>query len=83
MRAAQFPCCSLLVDSCSVRVVRVFIVIVVADNVTAVLRQVGLVSVLLGMVHIVACLWLHIGRAGLVAVDANGNPAPEGWMVGV
>ena len=28
----------------------------------------------------VGCLWLHIGRSGILKVDADGNPAPEGWM---
>lgn len=49
----------------------------------AVLRQVGLVCVLLGVCHLVGCMWLHIGRAGMMKLDADGNPAPEGWMTGV
>ena len=53
-----------------------------ADAVPTVIRQVGLVCVLLGVCHIVGCMWLHVGRAGIAKLDAEGNPAPEGWMTG-
>ena len=44
------------------------------------LRQLGLVCILLAVVHIVGCMWLHVGRSGLQALDADGQPAPEGWL---
>ena len=44
------------------------------------LRQLGLVCILLGVVHMVGCMWLHVGRSGLMALDADGLPAPEGWL---
>lgn len=40
------------------------------------LRMVGLVLVMLGIGHVIACLWLYIGRSGLE------QQPPEGWMVG-
>jgi hypothetical protein len=40
------------------------------------LRMVGLVVIMLGIGHIIACLWLHVGRSGL------SRDPPEGWMVG-
>jgi CRP-like cAMP-binding protein len=45
-----------------------------AQEVEFFLRMLGLVAVMLGVGHITACVWLHIGRANL---EMN-----EGWMVG-
>ena len=38
------------------------------------LRMCGLVAVMLGIGHLMACMWLHVGRTGL--------ENDEGWMVG-
>jgi hypothetical protein len=39
------------------------------------LRMVLLVLVMLGIAHLIACLWLHVGRSNLENDD--------GWMVGI
>ena len=38
------------------------------------LRMIALVAVMLGIGHLMACMWLHVGRTGL--------ENDEGWMVG-